>query len=189
MTTKQFWLMKSEPDTFSIADLERVKTEPWSGVRSMFARFHMRNMNVGDEVLFHHSSCNPPGVVGTARVVRTKVIDETQFDPKSPYFDEKATREKPIWDCVDVEYVSTFPYLVSMDRLRADPALADMVVLRPGRLSVQPVQAHEFARVVELGQIEPPPPAPKAPRKKAKPKKSATKSKPAKPKPKKKSRR
>jgi predicted RNA-binding protein with PUA-like domain len=170
---KQYWLMKSEPDTFGIADLARVKVEPWSGVRSMFARFHMRQMNVGDEVLFHHSSCNPPGVAGLARVVRTKVIDETQFDPQSPYFDEKATREKPIWDCVDVEYVSTFPHLVSMERLRADPALADMVVLKQGRLSVQPVQPHEFARIVELGQIEPPPAPPKPPRKKAKAKAKA----------------
>ncbi len=149
--------MKTEPDTFSITDLERVKIEPWSGVRSMFARFHMRAMTVGDLVLFHHSSCNPPGVVGTARVVRTKVVDETQFDPKSKYFDEKATREKPIWDCVDVEYVSTFPYLVSMDRMRSDPALADMAVLKIGRLSVQPVREHEFHRVVELGQLQPPP--------------------------------
>jgi len=92
----KYWLMKSEPDTFSIADLERVKIEPWSGVRSMFARFHMRAMSVGDLVLFHHSSVNPPGVVGTAKVVKAKVVDETQFDPASPYFDEKATRENPI---------------------------------------------------------------------------------------------
>ena len=156
MTTKQYWLMKSEPDQFGITDLERVKVEPWSGVRSMFARFHMRNMNVGDEVLFHHSNVTPPGVVGLARVVRTKVIDETQFDPKSQYFDEKATREKPIWDCVDVEYVTTFAHPVSINRMRAEPALADMVVLKPGRLSVQPVKPHEFARVVALGS-EPPP--------------------------------
>lgn len=169
MTTKQYWLMKSEPDQFGIADLARVKTEPWSGVRSMFARFHMRNMQVGDEVLFHHSSVNPPGVAGLARVVRVKVIDETQFDPKSPYFDEKATREKPIWDCVDVEYVATFPHFVSINRIRAEPALADMVVLRQGRLSVQPVQPHEYARVVALGG-EPAPegidkPKPKPPKK------------------------
>lgn len=149
--------MKTEPDTFSIKDLERVKVEPWSGVRSMFARFHMRAMSAGDLVLFHHSSCSPPGVVGTARVVRVKVVDETQFDPNSPYYDPKATPEKPIWDCVDVEYVSTFPHLVSMDRMRAEPALADMAVLKIGRLSVQPVREHEFHRVVELGQLEPPP--------------------------------
>jgi predicted RNA-binding protein with PUA-like domain len=164
--------MKTEPDTFSITDLERVKVEPWSGVRSMFARFHMRAMAVGDLVLFHHSSCNPPGVVGTAKVVRAKVVDETQFDPNSPYYEPKATREKPIWDCVDVEYVSTFPHLVSMERMRGDPALADMAVLKIGRLSVQPVREHEFHRVVDLGQIAPPPPAPKvkkAPAKKKKP--------------------
>ena len=175
----KYWLMKTEPDTFSIADLERVKVEPWSGVRSMFARFHMRAMSVGDLVLFHHSSCNPPGVAGTAKVVRTGVVDETQFDPASPYFDPKATRETPIWDCVDVEYVSTFPHLVSMDRMRADPALADMHVLRVGRLSVQPVKEHEYHRVVELGQIEPPPivkkPRPKsAPKKRTAPKRKAT---------------
>lgn len=153
----KYWLMKTEPDTFSITDLERVKVEPWSGVRSMFARFHMRAMSVGDLVLFHHSSCNPPGVAGTAKVVRTSVVDETQFDPASPYFEPKATRENPIWDCVDVEYVSTFPHLVSMDRMRADPTLADMHVLKVGRLSVQPVREHEYHRVVELGQIAPPP--------------------------------
>jgi predicted RNA-binding protein with PUA-like domain len=170
MTTKQYWLMKSEPDQFGIADLERVKTEPWSGVRSMFARFHMRNMSVGDEVLFHHSNVTPPGVVGLARVVRVKVIDETQFDPKSPYFDEKATREKPIWDCVDVEYVATLPHFVSINRMRAEAVLADMVVLKQGRLSVQPVLPHEYARIVALGQepapegIDKPKPKPKKPK-------------------------
>ena len=171
--TKQYWLMKSEPDTFGIADLERVRVEPWSGVRSVFARFHMRQMNVGDEVLFHHSSCNPPGVAGLARVVRTKVIDETQFDETSPYFDPKATREKPIWDCVDVEYVETFPYFVALDRIRADAPLKDMVLLKHGRLSVQPVKEHEFQRVVAMGQ-EPPPPAPEKPKKSPK-KKTAKK--------------
>ncbi len=157
----KFWLMKTEPDTFSITDLQRVKVEPWSGVRSNFARFHMRAMSVGDQVLFHHSSVNPPGVVGLAKVVRVKVIDETQFDPASPYYDPKATREKPIWDCVDVEYIGTLPHMVTLERMRADPQLVDMPVLRIGRLSVQPVAEHEYHRVVELGQIEPPPAEPK----------------------------
>lgn len=160
----KYWLMKTEPETFSIADLERVKVEPWSGVRSNFARFHMRAMSVGDSVLFYHSSVNPPGAVGLAKVVRTKVIDQTQFDPDSQYFDPKATRENPIWDCVDVEYVSTFPHLVSLERMRSDPMLADMPVLRIQRLSVQPCAEHEYLRVVELGQIAPPAPAPKAKR-------------------------
>ncbi len=152
------WLMKSEPDTFSIADLERVKVEPWSGVRSYFARIHMRAMSVGDQVLFHHSSVDPPGVAGIAKVVRIGVVDETQFDPDGKYYEPKATREAPIWDCVDVEYVATFPHFVAMDRLRAEPALAEMMVLKRGmRLSVQPVREHEYQRIVELGQIAPPP--------------------------------
>jgi predicted RNA-binding protein with PUA-like domain len=158
------WLMKSEPDTFSIADLERVKVEPWSGVRSYFARNHMRQMSVGDQVLFHHSSVDPPGVAGLAKVVRTNVVDETQFDPESKYYDPKATRETPVWDCVDVEYVETFPHFVTMDRLRAEPGLSDMMVLKRGmRLSVQPVREPEYTRIVELGHTEPPPPPPKAP--------------------------
>src|SRR6202000_2691818 len=98
----RLWLRKSEPPQFGIADLARVQREPWTGVRSYFARNHMRAMSVGDAVLFHHSNATPPGVAGTARVVRTGVIDETQFDPASKYYDPKATRDAPIWDRVEV---------------------------------------------------------------------------------------
>jgi predicted RNA-binding protein with PUA-like domain len=167
--------MKSEPDVFGIADLARVKIEPWTGVRSYFARAHMRAMSVGDSVLFHHSNAKPPGVVGTARVVRTQVIDETQFDPAGKYFEPKATREVPIWDCVEVEYVATLPHLVSMDRIRSEPALADMMLLRQGRLSVQPVTEAEYETIVALGQVPPPEPV-----KRAKPAKSAKSAKAAK---------
>jgi len=157
----KYWLMKTEPDTFGIDDLERVRVEPWTGVRSVFARFHMRNMSVGDDVLFYHSSCEPPGVAGLARVVNTKVIDETQFDPQSKYFDDKATREKPIWDCVEVEFVAKLPYFVSLPHVRAEPELANMKLLQIGRLSVMPVEEAEFRKVVEMGQAEPKPlPAP-----------------------------
>jgi predicted RNA-binding protein with PUA-like domain len=169
----KFWLMKSEPDQFGIADLERVGVEPWTGVRSYFARAHMRAMSIGDAVLFHHSNAKPPGVAGLARVVRTGVVDETQFDPDSKYFDPKATREAPIWDCVAVEYVATFPHFVAMDRIRAEPALADMLVLRRGmRLSVQPVTEVEYAAVVALGDRAPEalPAAPKPARPAAHPK-------------------
>jgi predicted RNA-binding protein with PUA-like domain len=186
----RYWLMKTEPDSFNIDDLERVQVEPWSGVRSNFARMHMRAMSVGDGVLFYHSSTEPPGVAGLARVARIGVIDETQFDPNSQYFDEKATRDKPIWDCVDVRFVEKFPYYVSLSRIRSDTALADMVLLKPGRLSVQPCGDGEYHHIVELGHIEPPPepPKPKKP-KKAKKKASAKKptSKPARPKSKSKS--
>jgi predicted RNA-binding protein with PUA-like domain len=150
--------MKSEPDQFGIADLARVKIEPWTGVRNYFARNHMRAMTVGDAVLFHHSNATPPGVAGLARVVKTAVIDETQFDERSKYFDPKATRAKPTWDCVEVAYVDTFPHFVPMDRLRAEPALADMLVLRRGmRLSVQPVTEAEYETIVKLGYTAPPP--------------------------------
>ena len=157
--------MKSEPEQFGIADLARVKIEPWTGVRSYFARAHMRAMTVGDAVLFHHSNATPPGVAGTARVVRVQVVDETQFDPASKYYDPKATRDAPIWDCVEVEYVSTLPHYVSLDRIRAEPSLTDMMLLRRGmRLSVQPVNQAEYEAIVALGQIEPPPAPPKPPR-------------------------
>jgi len=183
MADKQYWLMKSEPDEFSIDDLARVRVEPWSGVRNFMARFHMRRMHVGDEVLFHHSSVDPPGVAGLARVVRTGVLDEKQFDRKSPYHDPRATRERPIWDCVDVEYVAKLPHFVSMDRMRAEPACAAMLVLKRGmRLSVQPVTAQEYAAVVALGSTPPAeaPAGPVEPRVRAKAKAQASsKAKPA----------
>jgi len=161
----RFWLMKSEPDQFGIADLARVKVEPWTGVRSYFARAHMRAMSVGDAVLFHHSNATPPGVAGLARVVRTGVVDPTQFDPDSPYYDPKATREQPTWDCVEVEYVATLPHFVAIGRIRAEPSLADMLVVQRGmRLSVQPVTEAQYETIVALGHTAPPAPPPKAAR-------------------------
>jgi predicted RNA-binding protein with PUA-like domain len=181
----KYWLMKTEPETFSIDDLERVRVEPWTGVRSVFARFHMRNMTAGDEVLFYHSSCEPPGVAGLARVTKTKLVDETQFDPAGKYFDEKATREKPIWDCAEVEFVEKFPYLVSLAHIRAEPELKDMKLLQIGRLSVMPVEEAEYRKIVEMGHAEPKPlPAPiKVPRKAAKKTRSAKAAKTARKKP------
>ena len=163
------WLMKTEPDELSIDELARRGREPWTGVRSVFARFHMRQMQLGDDVLIYHSSVDPPGVAGLARVSQTGLVDETQFDPSSKYFDPKATRERPIWDCVEVEYVATLPNYVPLPRIRVERALRGMVLLRIGRLSVQPVTAKQFAKVVELAQTawEPPPPAPKRAKKKS----------------------
>ncbi len=172
----KYWLMKTEPDEFSIADLEQRRVEPWSGVRSTFARFHMRNMSVGDAVLFYHSSCDPPGVAGLARVSQVKLVDETQFDPSSKYFDDTSTRDKPKWDCVEVEYVSTLPNLVALERIRGDKALQDMVLLRQGRLSVQPVSEAEYQHIVALADTPwEPPPRPKKPAKKPPVKKPANK--------------
>jgi predicted RNA-binding protein with PUA-like domain len=149
----KYWLMKTEPDVFGIDDLARVGTEPWTGVRNPWARKYMRDdMRVGDLVLFYHSSCAPPGVAGIARVSRTGVADETQFDPGSKYFDEAATREAPVWWCVEVELVEKLPRLVALDELRARPGLEDMVVLRIPRLSVQPVTAAEYGIVVGMAR-------------------------------------
>jgi predicted RNA-binding protein with PUA-like domain len=148
--------MKTEPETFSIADLERVRVEPWSGVRNYVARNHMRAMSVGDDVLIYHSSCDPPGVAGLARVARTGVVDETQFDPESPYFDPRSKRDKPLWDCVEVEYVSTLPHLVSLGRLRRERSLRAMILFTWSRLSVQPVTRRQFDKIVELAQTPEP---------------------------------
>lgn len=146
------WLMKTEPETFGIDDLARVQIEPWTGVRNFQARNLMRDeMQVGDDVLFYHSNAHPSGVAGLARVHRTGVVDDTQFEPSSPYYDPKAKREAPTWICVDVAYVATFPRVVSLDELHTDPRLADMLVLRRGmRLSVQPASAAHAAVIREL---------------------------------------
>jgi predicted RNA-binding protein with PUA-like domain len=154
----KYWLMKSEPDQFGISDLARVEIEPWTGVRNYMARNHMRSMAVGDAVLFHHSNATPPGVAGLARVVKTGVVDETQFDPASKYYDPKAKRDAPTWDCVSVGYVETFPHFVTMDRMRGEPSLASMLVLQRGmRLSVQPVSEAHYETIAKLGHSEPGP--------------------------------
>jgi predicted RNA-binding protein with PUA-like domain len=149
------WLMKTEPDTFSIADLQRVGTEPWTGVRNYVARNHMRAMAVGDDVLFYHSSCEPPGVAGLARVIEVGVVDETQFDPDGPYYDERSTRDKPLWDCVRVEYVETLPRLVAIGELRAEKSLGKMLLFTWTRLSVQPVTAAQYEKIIAMSRATP----------------------------------
>ena len=149
MAAKQFWLMKSEPDAFGIADLKRVKREPWTGVRNYQARNFMRQMKVGDAVLFYHSNAKPSGVAGLATVSKAGIVDETQFDPASKYFEPKATRDKPIWDCVEVKFESAFADVLPLDALRSMRGLEDMWILRRGtRLSVTPVTAREYDIVV-----------------------------------------
>ena len=174
----QHWLMKSEPDAFSIDDLERRRTEPWTGVRNFVARNYMREMAIGDRVLFYHSNAEPPGVAGLATVCATSHIDDTQFDPAHMYFDERAKLDAPRWDCVDVAYAAPFANYVSLERMRHDAALEGMMVLMKGmRLSVQPVSAAHYARVVAMSKCawEPPPPPPKPPRGKKAPTKKAKK--------------
>lgn len=145
--------MKTEPDVFSIADLEKQGSTPWEGVRNYQARNSMRDdMQVGDGVLFYHSNTKPPGVVGLGKVSRESYPDHTAFDPKSKYFDPKSDSENPRWMMVDVAYVSTFKRTVSLDELKEMPGLENMAAVRKGqRLSVQPVSPEEFAIVKKLG--------------------------------------
>lgn len=138
----QCWLLKTEPETYSIDDLQSEKRAGWTGVRNYQARNFMRDsMRVGDLALFYHSSCTPPGVAGLCRVVKTGVPDPT------------AGAESSVWITVEVEFVEKFPRFVPLDELRTDPALADMMVLKRGcRLSVQPVQQKHFKRILEMGR-------------------------------------
>ena len=150
---KHYWLMKTEPDAFSIDDLGRVGTEPWNGVRNYQARNHMRQMQPGDGVLFYHSSCEVPGIVGTAEVASEPYPDPTQFDPKSDYFDAKSTREEPRWSLVDVKFGKKLKRAISLEEIKqhADE-LGDSFALtqRGSRLSVMPVTAAQWKLLLSL---------------------------------------
>ncbi|CAG1003533.1 hypothetical protein BURK1_03048 [Burkholderiales bacterium] len=149
------WLMKSEPDEFSIDDLARAprRTTAWFGVRNYQARNYMRDdMKVGDQALFYHSSCPEPGVAGIVRVSAPAHPDETQFDPGSGYYDPRATRAAPRWLNVDVTLVAK-TRLVPLAELRAAKGLQDMVILKRGnRLSITPVTEGEWKAVIRLAR-------------------------------------
>ena len=145
------WLLKSEPDCFSIQDLAKAprKTTCWNGVRNYQARNFLRAMAKGDLALFYHSSCDPPAVVGTVEIVRESYPDPTAWDPDDDHFDPKASPENPVWSMVDVRLVAIHPRPVTIDELRGTKSLAGLELLRRGsRLSVHPVTAAEF-RVIE----------------------------------------
>ena len=148
-----YWLMKSEPDCFSVDDLQACPngTDQWDGVRNYQARNLMREMEVGDAVLFYHSNAKPPGVAGLARVARTAYPDHFAWEEGHKYFDEKSSPEDPRWWLVDVEYVDTLPEFVSLDELKSAPGLEEMVVTKRSRLSVQPVRQAEYDIVVRMG--------------------------------------
>ncbi len=147
--------MKTEPDVYSIDDLARHGSSPWEGVRNYQARNHMRDMRVGDLALFYHSNAQPPGVVGVSKVCREAYPDETQFDPKSDYYDERSKPEAPRWDRVDVAFVEKLPRPIALEQLKTDPELEGMLVIRRGmRLSVQPVDKEHFKHVLALGKAK-----------------------------------
>jgi predicted RNA-binding protein with PUA-like domain len=153
MAPKRYWLMKSEPSTFSIDDLQRSpnQTTSWDGVRNYQARNFMRSMAVGDQVLFYHSSADPPATVGIAEVVKTAYPDPTQFDKKDKHYDPKSKPSDPRWDMVDIRYVRKFSRALTLDELRKDSKLKGMVLLRKGsRLSVQPVTQLEWKHITSL---------------------------------------
>ena len=147
----QYWLMKSEPNTYSIDDLERDGSTCWEGVRNYQARNLMKTMREGDLVLFYHSNADPPGVVGIARVVREAYPDHSSWDKRNKYYDEKSTKDDPRWFMVDVGYVQKLKHMVSLDVLKSAKGLEDMVVTKRSRLSVQPVKKKEFDIVKGLG--------------------------------------
>ncbi len=154
MSSQRCWLIKSEPDIYSIDDLERDRRTCWEGVRNYQARNFMRDdMRVGDRVLFYHSSAETVGVAGIARVCKAAYPDHTALDPKCEHFDPKATKANPIWVRVDLEFVEKFDRVVTLATLRETKGLESMLVLQRGqRLSVQPVDAAHFQRVESLGR-------------------------------------
>lgn len=151
---QKYWLMKSEPDSYSIDQLKKDQKTWWEGVRNYQARnFMMQQMQKGDQVLFYHSSCEPPGIAGLATVSHLAEPDATQFDKKSDFFEPKATKEKPMWFCVQVQFDKKFNSLLNLSALRAEKKLQKMALLQKGqRLSVQPVTEQEFHHILKMAE-------------------------------------
>ncbi|MGH8923923.1 MAG: EVE domain-containing protein [Acidimicrobiia bacterium] len=146
-----YWLYKSEPGSYSIDDLARDRNTVWDGVRNYIARAYLLQAEVGDLAFFYHSSAKPPGIAGLGKVIETKVVDPTQFDPASTYYDPKATPEDPNWHTVVVEFVEKFGEFLPLDRLRATFSPDELPILRRGsRLSVTPVPEATAIRLLEI---------------------------------------
>ncbi|MEA5446566.1 EVE domain-containing protein [Gammaproteobacteria bacterium AB-CW1] len=152
----QYWLMKSEPDEFSIDDLagSPKKTAHWDGCRNYQVRNMMRDqMKKGDLALFYHSNTKPPGIAGIMEIVREGYPDHTAFDPEDPHFDPKSDPDNPRWFMVDVRFVEKFPHYIPLAELKKQPQLADMRILQRGnRLSITPVSKKEWDRIVKMGR-------------------------------------
>ena len=154
---KLYWLMKSEPEEYSISDLEsEEETCFWDGVRNYQARNLMRSMKAGDGVFFYHSVAKPPGIAGIARVCREAYPDHTQFEPEDKHYDPKSDPENPRWSMVDIEFVTKFEQLIPLPALREMADLEGMALLQRGqRLSVQPVTAGEWKIICKKAGVEP----------------------------------
>lgn len=146
-----YWLLKSEPDAFSIDDLKRLEHSPWDGVRNYQARNFMKAMNEGDMVFFYHSSCSPAGIVGTAKVCKKAYPDHTSWDTDSRYFDPKSTQDDPRWFMVDVEFIEKWPSILTLAELKKNPELTDMLLTKKGnRLSVMPITQSEWEYITVI---------------------------------------
>lgn len=148
-----YWLMKSEPDVYSVEDLKRDRTEIWDGVRNYQARNFLTSMSLGDKAFFYHSNTKSPGIVGLMEVVETNIVDPTQFDSASKYYDPKSSPENPRWYTVTVGYLETFETGMTLDDLREAFTSEDLWVVRRGnRLSVLPVEDEVAVRLLEMLQ-------------------------------------
>ncbi len=153
---KRYWLIKSEPEEYSIDDLRRDKQTAWDRVRNYQARNYLREMQKGDLCLFYHSNADPTGVAGIAEVSKLAYPEAEQFNPKSDYFDPKATKENPRWFSPDLKFVEKFAEIVPLEALRKKRGLEQMILLKRGtRLSVQSVSAEEFSIIQKLVEAKP----------------------------------
>lgn len=147
----KYWLMKSEPSEFSVDDFKKAHKTLWTGVRNYQARNFMANeMALEDKVLFYHSSCETPGIMALAKVSKVAQPDPLQFEKKSDYYDPKSTHQKPIWYCVEVEFLNLFRKPLPLSEIKIVPQLKNMLVLKKGsRLSIQPVQKEDFNFIIK----------------------------------------
>lgn len=151
--TMNYWLMKSEPDTYSIDDLKKNTVTHWEGIRNYQARNYMRDtMKIGDRMLFYHSNATPPGIAGTGIICKEAYPDHFSWNPTSAYFDPKSTPDNPRWCMVDVKFDTKFDTFISLETLKRDPNLESMLVIKKGmRLSIQPVDKAHFDYILGLG--------------------------------------
>ncbi|AFN74666.1 hypothetical protein MROS_1429 [Melioribacter roseus P3M-2] len=151
----KYWLVKSEPDVFSIDDLAKSKNQTtyWDGVRNYQARNYMRDeMKKGDKVIFYHSNTKPPAAVGICEIVKEGYPDFTAFDPDDKHYDPKSKKENPAWYMVDIKLIKKFPKAVTLDEIKQNPKLKNMkLVQRGNRLSVMPVTKEEYDEIVRMG--------------------------------------
>ncbi len=149
MTNVNFWLMKSEPDSYNIDDLKNDKTTLWDGIRNYQARNFMRQMNIGDKVFFYHSNCKPPSIVGLMEVIQKGITDPTQFDKSSKYYDPKSEPKSPRWDCVKVKFIFKAKKIITLPELKLMFNEEELLVVKKGnRLSIIPIGQNTASKLL-----------------------------------------